>query len=150
MRSRMAAVLLACGVLVAVPAGAGADGVELPRRMLAAVNEVRANHGLASYRESDSLRRSARGYAGWMLRADYFGHLSRIRAGGAYSMLGEALAWHAGGRPRVSATVKGWLHSPPHRALILHPGFRWLGAGIAQGGLDGRRVTAWVLHFGAR
>jgi uncharacterized protein YkwD len=150
MRSRMKAEILTCGMLLAVPAGAGADDVEPPRRMLAAVNEVRAAHGLAAYRESDSLRRSAMSYAWWMLRADHFGHLSRIRASGRFSMLGENLAWHSGGLPRVSATVQGWMHSPPHRSLILHPGFHWLGAGVARGSLDGRRVTAWVLHFGAR
>jgi uncharacterized protein YkwD len=42
------------------------------------------------------------------------------------------------------------MNSPPHRALILSPGFRWLGAGIARGRLTGRRATTWVLHFGGR
>jgi uncharacterized protein YkwD len=46
--------------------------------------------------------------------------------------------------------VRGWMQSPPHRALILHLGFRWLGAGMARGRLSGQRATTWVLHFGRR
>lgn len=83
-----------------------------------------------------------------MLRADYFGHLGEIRASGRFSTLGETLAWHAGRRAEVSRTVRGWMQSPPHQALILHPGFRWLGAGMAHGRFAGRRATAWVLHLG--
>jgi uncharacterized protein YkwD len=114
------------------------------------VNAARAQHGLAAFHGSASLHRSASAYARWMLRADYFGHLSRIRASGRFSMLGEAVAWHSGRRPQVRRTVRRWMQSPPHRALILHPGFRWLGAGLARGGLSGRRATMWVLHFGGR
>jgi uncharacterized protein YkwD len=144
----MAVTIFVCGVTFAVPAGAGAVGSELPQRMVAAVNEVRAQHGLPALSAAASLHRSAQRYARWMLRNDYFGHMGQIRASSRYSMLGENLSWHSGGRPRVDRTVRSWMDSPPHRALILHPGFRWLGAGPARGTLGGRRVTAWVLHFG--
>jgi uncharacterized protein YkwD len=147
MRSRMAlCAVLACGAVLAVPAPAVANGNK--HRMLQALNAVRAHHGLAPLHGSASLHRSARGYARWMLRSEYFGHLSRIRASGRFATLGEALAWHSGRRARVARTVRGWMHSPPHRALILHPGFRWVGAGMARGRLHGRRATTWVLHFG--
>jgi uncharacterized protein YkwD len=150
MTGRLALVgaMLACGAALAAPAAAFGDGTELQQRMLRAVNEVRAQHGLSGVRGSRSLNRSARRYARWMLRTDYFGHLGRIRASSSFSLLGENLAWHPGRRPRVSGTVRRWMRSAPHRALILHPGFRWLGAGIARGRLYGRRATAWVLHFG--
>ena len=140
--------VLACGAVLAVPAPAAAHGNQ--QRMLHALNEVRAQHGLAPFHGSASLHRSASAYARWMLRSEYFGHLSRIRASGPFSSLGEALAWHSGGRARVHRTVRAWMNSPPHRALILHPGFRWLGAGMARGRLGGRRATTWVLHFGGR
>jgi uncharacterized protein YkwD len=139
---------LACGAALAAPAGAEGNGRALEQQMLGAVNAVRAQHGLPAFRGSRTLGRSAGRYAGWMLRADYFGHLSRIRASTGFSILGENLAWHQGRRPRVSRTVRRWMNSPPHRALILHPAFRWLGAGIARGRLYGRRATTWVLHFG--
>jgi uncharacterized protein YkwD len=144
----MAVTILVCGGTLAVPAGASASGDELPQRMVSAVNEVRAQHGLPALAGSSTLHRSARRYARWMLRTDYFGHLDRIRASSRYSMLGENIAWHSGHRPQVASTVRRWMASPPHRALILHPGFRWLGAGPARGTLGGSRVTAWVLHFG--
>jgi uncharacterized protein YkwD len=140
--------VLACGAVLAVPAPAAADGNQ--QRMLHVLNAVRAHHGLARFHGSASLHRSASAYARWMLRADYFGHLSRIRASGRFSRLGEAIAWHSGRRARVSSTVRRLMQSPPHRALILHPGFRWVGAGMARGRLAGRRATTWVLHFGGR
>jgi uncharacterized protein YkwD len=139
---------LACGAALAAPAAAQGNGTELQQRMLHAVNAVRAQHGLAAFHGSRSLARSAGRYARWMLRTDYFGHLGRIRASSRFSILGENLAWHPGRRARVSRTVRRWLNSPPHRALILHPALRWLGAGVARGRLYGKRATAWVLHFG--
>ena len=83
-----------------------------------------------------------------MLRHDYFGHLSRIRASRRFSPLGDNLAWHAGRRAAVHRTLRQWMGSPPHRALILNPGFRWAGAGMARGRLGRRVGTAWVLHLG--
>jgi uncharacterized protein YkwD len=139
---------LACGAALVAPAGAQGNDRELQQRMLQAVNAVRAQHGLAAFHGSRTLNRSAGRYARWMLRTDYFGHLARIRASSSFSILGENLAWHPGRRPRVSRTVRRWLNSPPHRALILYPAFRWLGAGVARGRLYGRRATTWVLHFG--
>jgi uncharacterized protein YkwD len=140
--------VLACGAVLAVPAPAVADGNQ--QRMLQVLNAVRAQHGLAPFHGSASLHRSASAYARWMLRSEYFGHLGRIRASGRFSRLGEALAWHSERGARVSRTVRRWMHSPPHRALILYPGFRWLGAGMARGRLSGQRATTWVLHFGGR
>jgi uncharacterized protein YkwD len=135
--------VLACGMLTA-PAQADAS----QPRMLKAVNDVRAQHGLVPFRGSGSLHRSAGAYARWMLRANFFGHLSSIRASSRFSTLGEALAWHSGTKPRVGRTVRGWMRSPTHRALILNGRFRWLGAGLAHGRLSGRRGTTWVLQFG--
>jgi uncharacterized protein YkwD len=147
-RRALVGATVACGVALAAPAGAQAGSESLQLKMLGAVNEVRTQHGLEALRGSRRLRRSARGYARWMLRAGYFGHLGRIRASSRFSLLGENLAWHSGRRPRVSGTVRRWMRSPPHQALVLHPGFRWLGAGMARGRLSGRRATAWVLHLG--
>jgi uncharacterized protein YkwD len=144
----LAGAMLACGVALGLPVGAEAHGKELGRGMLEQVNEERARHGLAALRGSPSLHHSAGAYARWMLRTEYFGHLGRIRASGRFSMLGENLAWHSGRSPRTGWTVERWMQSPPHRALMLHPDFRWLGAGAAVGSLEGQTVTAWVLHMG--
>jgi uncharacterized protein YkwD len=136
------------GWALAAPAFADAGMRAEQTRMLTAVNAVRAQHGLGALRGSPSLGRSARAYARWMLRRGYFGHLSRIRASAAFGSLGENLELHRGHRPRVRATVGRWLRSPPHRALMLSSGYRWLGAGMARGRYAGSPSTAWVLHFG--
>jgi uncharacterized protein YkwD len=147
-RMALAGVLLLCGWTLAAPAWAHADVRGSDQRMLRAVNAVRAEHGLHRLRAAPKLGRSAGRYARWMLRHDYFGHLNRIRASGIFSLLGENLAWHSGRRPRVGLTVRQWMGSAAHRALILHRSFRWVGAGMARGRLGSRMVTAWVLHFG--
>jgi uncharacterized protein YkwD len=139
---------VACGLLLFAGPVAADAASPAQRAMAKKVNEVRAAHGLRALRPAPALDRSATNYAAWMLRHDYFGHQRRIRASSAFGMLGENLAWHSGGRPRVGWTVRAWLGSPGHRALLLHPRFRWLGAGMAHGTMGSRRATAWVLHFG--
>jgi uncharacterized protein YkwD len=116
--------------------------------MVAAVNRARAARGLGPLRASPSLGRSARRYAAWMLRRDYFGHLQEIRASRHFRRLGETLALHFGRRAQVRGTVRRWLRSPAHRPLLLSHGFRALGAGRATGVFHGRRATTWVLHLG--
>jgi uncharacterized protein YkwD len=116
--------------------------------MAGALNRARARRGLGPLQASASLRRSATRYAAWMLRADYFGHLPHVRASHRYHRLGEALALHRGRRALVRATLKQWLASPAHRALILSHRFRYFGAGRSRGRFHGRSATTWVLHFG--
>jgi uncharacterized protein YkwD len=116
--------------------------------MVRAVNGARANHDLKPLRRAPRLARSARAYARWMLRADYFGHQRRIRTRARFRVLGETLAWHSGRRPRVRRTLRRWLRSPPHRALILSRRFRCIGAGTARGRLGRWRARVWVLHLG--
>lgn len=138
-------VVIGCGAAAPTPAGAA---IPEEKAMVGKVNAVRADHGLRALRSSSSLGASARRYAHWMLRADYFGHQQRIRASSRYSRLGENLAWHPGRRTRVRSTLRSWLSSAPHRALLLSRGFRWLGAGTARGRMGPRAGTTWVLHFG--
>jgi uncharacterized protein YkwD len=137
--------VLLAGVTLVGPAGAATP---TQRAMVEQVNAVRAGHGLSPLGAAPALHRSARHYARWMVRNDYFGHLQRIRGGGRFDLLGETLAWHSGMRPRVAWTVRAWLGSPGHRALLLDPRFRWLGAGMARGRMSGTAATVWVLHLG--
>jgi uncharacterized protein YkwD len=136
--------VLVAGASPAQPAAAAPAENE----MVDQVNGVRAGQGLRPLRPEPRLGRSAGSYAAWMLRHDYFGHLERIRAASGFSVVGENLAWHTGLRPRVAGTVRAWLNSPPHRALMLSSRFRWIGAGMARGRLDGLAGTTWVLHLG--
>jgi uncharacterized protein YkwD len=136
-------VLVVGGWVLAAPAWGSKEST-----MVRAVNHARAGHGLPALRPALRLQRSARAYARWMLRADYFGHARRIRTRAGFRRLGETISWHTGRRARVRATLRAWLRSPPHRALILSRSFRWIGAGHARGSMHGRRSTTWVLHLG--
>jgi uncharacterized protein YkwD len=137
----------ACAALTAVPGAMAATEAE---RMLDEVNQLRARHGLPALQASKRLSRSAERYAAWGMRADYFGHVDRIRAGAGWSSLGEALAIHRGHRPKVSATVRKWARSPTHAALLLSPAFRAAGAGVSKGRFGRRRATIWVIQLGSR
>jgi uncharacterized protein YkwD len=150
MKARLASagVMLLCGSALVGPGWASAEAHPLQHRMLNAVNDVRTAHGLRPLRGAPRLHRSARSYARWMVRHNYFGHLGRIRASGRFSLLGENLAWHSGRRPAVRRTLRQWMGSAGHRALILSGSFRWAGAGMTRGQLGGRMATVWVLHFG--
>src|SRR5215210_2087244 len=101
--------------------------------MIQKVNEMRHSSGLPTLQTSEALVDSARGYARYMLKNDYLGHLSSIQAGGNFLFLGETLAWHTGWRPRVSYTFSQWMNSAPHRAVLMSPTYRFIGAGRARG-----------------
>jgi len=150
-KARMAAatLFLLCGLALAAPTGASARARGVDTKMLGAVNAVRAQHGLRALALSSSLSRSARAYAGWMMRNSYFGHLPHIRASSRFRYLGENLAWHSGLSPAVRGTVRQWMLSPQHRAVMLSRGFRWLGSGMSRGSYGGGLSTMWVLHLGA-
>lgn len=134
---------------IAIPS-ANAASVKASSVMLREINKVRQAHGLASLRGSSSLRRTARGYAGYMLRRDYFGHQGRIRASSRFRRLGEILAIQRGMQLGMRGTVRSWLRSPSHRAVILSSRFSMAGAGTRLGRFRGRQSRTWVIHFGYR
>jgi uncharacterized protein YkwD len=156
---RLPAALLCCVVLALVPA-AGAHACAHARAARAApaaaarslaclLNAERARHGLAAVHGNRRLRRAAHGHAADMLRRGYFSHYSpegstpeaRIRRTGYLRgarswAVGEALAQ---GRLSPRGILRLLLNSPPHRAILLDPGFRDLGLGVVRGG--GRGLT---------
>ena len=141
--SRLAIVLaLALGVL---PSAAAAGGGDRPA-MVDTINRARDKHGAPALRHNAALSRSAKRYARHLLRTGNFGHAGRIRADGRFTHLGELLARHRGRKPRRSRTVRGWLHSPWHRPVLLGNQFRLVGVGRVKG----RSRTIWVVHLGAR
>jgi uncharacterized protein YkwD len=131
-----------------LPSSALAGGAE--QEAIDALNDVRRANGLAPLRQSGSLQRSSGGYARRMLRHDFFGHGSRIDVAGGFRSAGETLAYHSGWNPQPRKTVARWMNSPGHRAVLLSPGFRWVGMGLARGRLGSGIVTMWVAHVGSR
>jgi uncharacterized protein YkwD len=147
LRCAFALCVLVVSGLALVPAAAARDDAKASD-IMRAINEVRARHGLRALRPSDSLERSAFAFARHLMRTDRFDHADRIHADSRFRRLGEALAYHSDHRLRKRLTLRRWMGSPPHRALILSRGFRWIGAGYARGGLGGGPATIWVLHLG--
>ena len=152
---RLARLLAVCSLAavstVALVGSADArSGRQSTHAMASQINKVRAQHGLRPLRLSGSLTRSSRRFSHKLMARDRFGHASRIRASAAFHGLGEALAFHAGRRDAVSSTVRQWLHSPFHRAIVLHRSMRWLGTGVTHGRFGRSRATIWVLQVGRK
>jgi uncharacterized protein YkwD len=129
--------------------------------LLVAVNEARAAHGLAPVSVSTPLARAAASHTRDMLDRQYFDHASGP-GGEAFShrvlrffhprpgaRLGELLAWGTGTSGGARATVRSWLLSPTHRALLLSPTFTLIGVGVDSGRFQGHRaVTVWTADLG--
>jgi uncharacterized protein YkwD len=125
--------------------------------ILCAINRARKAHGLPALRPIRTLRVAAGRHAYDMARHHYFAHvslggsgvLSRLhRAGWSGSAYGEALAWGCGRRASPRATVRSWLDSPVHRAILLSPLYRLAGIGIADRAPGGCGGGTWVLDAG--
>ena len=138
----------ACLAAAALAAPTTAQASSADALMLRKINQVRAHHGLRALHASGSLNASAAAYSSWLMQADFFGHLAGIRAPANFDRLGEILEIHSGRRARIRSTVRRWLRSPGHRAIILGGGYRYFGSGMSVGSFRGRRSTIWVGHFG--
>ncbi len=128
---------------------------------LCLINEVRAADGAPRLRLDPRLSRVARRHSGDMVRHHYFGHTDlagrsssdRIAASGWMRgrkrwAVGENLAWRSGpARPR--AVVKAWIHSAPHRRVMLRRRYRVVGIGIVAGTPAGARGTTYSAEFGS-
>ena len=145
-RVRTAALLLCMlATALALPGGASANkSID----MLNAVNWVRAQNGLQPVHYSRTLAHSAHSYSRRLMTTGTFGHDSRIHASRRFHTLGEILEWRRGLRPAVGATLRDWMNSPPHRAVILNGAFKYAGAGFTRGRFHGGRATIWTMHFG--
>ena len=141
-------VVLAALVCLALPTAPAQAKKSNSRALIAKINQVRAAHGLKQLRINKSLSRSSTRYSRRMMRSGFFGHQGRIQASRRFRRLGEVLEWRRGHRAGVRATVRDWLNSPGHRAVILSPSFRYIGAGLTRGNFRGRRAGIWVAQVG--
>jgi uncharacterized protein YkwD len=148
LRVRTAALLVLLACLLVIPASATA--MSPARAMLKKVNAYRAAHGVRKVHFSRSLSRSASSYSHYMMRSGYFGHASRIHASRRFRSLGEIIEIHRGLRAGVRTAFRAWVHSPPHRSVMLMSQFKFAGAGFVSGRFNGHRDTIWTMHFGRR
>jgi uncharacterized protein YkwD len=128
--------------------------------VLCLLNRERALRGLAGLTESRRLRAAAFGYAGRMVRRQYFAHdrtgmTRRIRRTGflrhhRYWTIGENLGWGSGTIGAPAGMVRAWMASPPHRRNILNRSFRQIGIGVVAGvPLRGVHGATYVTDFGS-
>jgi uncharacterized protein YkwD len=123
------------------------------------LNRARALRGLRPLRGNGRLGAAAGAHARDMVARGFFDHVSpegstpesRARSvgyGGARMTAAETICWGDGAASTPLAIVREWLASPDHRAIVLEPGFREVGIGVAPGG-NGGGVTV-AAAFGAR
>src|SRR3954451_24283575 len=128
--------------------------------ILCLLNAERSAKGMQALHTNGKLGKAARAWANKMVAARFFAHesgsstpLTRIKKTGYIKgvwTIGENIAWGSGSLATPRAIVNGWMHSPPHRANILHAAFRDIGLGIKIGapgaGLTGG--ATYVTDFG--
>ena len=128
------------------------------RKVLRAINKIRASHGVGRLYRSRSLSRSADYHCWDMLRGDFFAHSSsngtsfdaRVRRFARRpARIGENLAWVGGGAERGIARriVSMWMNSPAHRAMVVSPAFHAVGIARRTGTLGSVRAMVFTADF---
>jgi len=127
-------------------------------RVLVLFNRQRAARGLAALSVDPKLVRAADSHSADMLRRGYFAHNgpqgawdTRIRRYVRRVLIAEILSFGSGSYATPSGMVAAWMHSPEHRRIILTPGLRLVGLGIATGTYRGQHgVSMATADFSSR
>ena len=130
-------------------AGPGMDSGE--RAVVRAINRARAANGRRALRPARRLARAANAHTLSMLRSNYFSHgafSARLRRYTHARRVGETIAMST--RCSASRIVRMWMHSPPHRAVLLSGGFRRVGIGRRRGNLGTGRSCVVTADFASR
>jgi uncharacterized protein YkwD len=113
----------------------------LSAALLCAINVERARHGLPALPADPRVQTAASKHARDMVRRRYFAHQraggpslsGRLkRAGWSGRSAGEAIAYGCGTSATPLATLRMWLNSPPHRAILLDRGWSAAGVGVSN------------------
>jgi uncharacterized protein YkwD len=120
------------------------------------INRVRRAHHLRAVRNAGPLSKVARRHSTLMLKYDALTHSSfdgssfstRLQRAGKRRQYGETLAWAPDGS-HVTARVllRLWMHSPPHRAVLMNGRLRRVGVGRVRGMLGSQRGNAITADF---
>ena len=137
---------------------ASANSGKLRSAMMCVVNRKRAANGLAPLKVDRRIQRAATRHARDMDKHNYFAHqraggpdlTTRLhRAGWHGSAYGETIAYGCGPLGSPKATLRAWMNSPPHRAIILSGSYRHGGVGVVSSTPCGRGGM-WVLDVGRK
>jgi uncharacterized protein YkwD len=127
---------------------------------LCLLNKVRRGKHLRPLRENQRLSKASQRQANAMTRRKFFEHgdfVGRIRSahylsGSRSWTVGENIAWGSYDYASPKSIVRGWMHSPGHRANILSRRFREIGIGLSLGapvrGMG--RAATYATDFGSR
>jgi uncharacterized protein YkwD len=114
------------------------------QQVMSLLNDIRQQHGLSAFTASAPLRNAARAHSDDMLQHGYFDHDSPGEAWdvrvGRYlksALIGEDIAWGSGSYGTPEGLVSQWMHSAPHRHIILMAGMHRVGLGISTGKFAG-------------
>jgi len=121
------------------------------RGIVRAINRARHHEGLPKLRMTKRLARAADVHSRNMLRADYFAHgafVQRVRHFASFRRVGETLAMST--RCSSRRFVQMWLHSAPHRRVLLSRRYRRVGVGRRVGRLGSRVACLVTADFASR
>jgi uncharacterized protein YkwD len=137
---------------------AGATPGKLRSALLCLVNRKRTASGLKPLKLDRRLQKAATRHARDMLRNHFFAHqrpggpslTQRLdRAGWHGHAWGETIAYGCGSMGTPRATLRMWMNSPPHRAILLSGTYRNGGLGVTGSALCGSG-SMWVLDVGRK
>jgi uncharacterized protein YkwD len=131
--------------------------------VLCAINKQRRKHGRGSLDTKHALKKAGKRHSKYMERHHCFSHqcageadlVGRIQRTSYLPCtctwrVGETLAWGDQGRGTPHAIVEAWMHSPPHRSVILDGRLRNIGIGLVWGSPSnpGARAATYTADFG--
>jgi uncharacterized protein YkwD len=132
---------------------------KLRAAVLCLVNKQRAARGVAALKVNKRLQKAAGRHARDMQQHHYFDHqrpggpdlTARLDRAGWYGHAwGENIAYGCGPMATPRVTVRSWMHSPPHRSIMLSGTYRQAGVGVAGGAPCGGSGALWVLDVGRK
>jgi uncharacterized protein YkwD len=134
---------------------------------LCLIDQVRTAYHLRALRSNQELQTVASTLVSGMVRSNYFGDnsptgqspgalIQTIPYGAHAADLSTAqdLGWGTLSAATPAGIVKAWMHSPPHRAIILTAEFRDAGIGVAPSVPpvieSGKRGATYAVEFATR
>lgn len=136
-----------------------ASASKLRGALLCLVNRKRSAEGLGKLRLDRKLQKAAGRHARDMVQHDYFGHqrpggpdlTTRLeRAKWRGTRWGETIAYGCGKSSSPRATLRAWLDSPSHRAILLSSAYKRGGLGLGGEAPCGADGAIWVLDVGRK
>ena len=144
-----------------------ADTAMVDRATLCLIDQLRAAYRLRPLRSNRELQAVAGEQATGMVREDYFGDdspsgqtsatlIAALPYGAHASRLATAqnLGWGTRSAATPAGIVTAWMHSPPHREVILTAAFRDIGVGVSPAVPSilghGARGATYAVEFAGR